>query len=100
MEQEPTEYVGVGGELRRDTLAEQQRQPGRPLGRGRLGAFPLGARIFAICNAFEAMTSERPYRPRYSAQQAIAELRRGSGTQFDPSLVEPFIAMVQPMPEP
>ena len=63
-------------------------------------AIPLGARIFAICNAFDAMTSERPYRPRYSAQQAIAELRRGSGTQFDPSLVEPFIAMVQPMPEP
>jgi response regulator RpfG family c-di-GMP phosphodiesterase len=63
-------------------------------------AIPLGARIFAICNTFEAMTSVRPYRPRFSAQQAIAELRRGAGTQFDPSLVEPFITMVHAMQEP
>ncbi len=63
-------------------------------------AIPLGARIFAICNTFEAMTSVRPYRPRFSAQQAIAELRRGAGTAFDPSLVEPFVAMVNAMQEP
>ena len=63
-------------------------------------AIPLGARIFAICNTFEAMTSVRPYRPRFSAQQAIAELRRGAGTRFDPSLVEPFITMVNAMREP
>jgi len=63
-------------------------------------AIPLGARIFAIANTFEAMTSARPYRPRFSAQQAIAELRRGAGTKFDPALVEPFIAMVNAMQEP
>jgi len=60
-------------------------------------AIPLGARIFAICNTFEAMTSARPYRPSFPVQAAVAELRRGAGTQFDPSLVEPFIAMVNAM---
>jgi response regulator RpfG family c-di-GMP phosphodiesterase len=63
-------------------------------------AIPLAARIFAVCNAFESMTSERPYRPRRSAPEAIAELRRGAGTQFDPSLIEPFIAMVTTPQEP
>ena len=63
-------------------------------------AIPLAARIFCICNTFEAMTSVRPYRPRFSAQQAMAELRRGAGTKFDPNLVEPFITMVTAMQEP
>ena len=63
-------------------------------------AIPLGARIFAICDTFVAMISARPYRPRFLAHQAIAELRRGSGTAFDPSLVEPFIAMVDAGQEP
>jgi len=63
-------------------------------------AIPLGARIFAICNTFEAMTSERPYRPRFTAAQAIAELRRGAGTHFDPALVEPFVGMIASMQEP
>ncbi len=60
-------------------------------------AIPLGARIFAICNTFDAMTSARPYRPGIPAVQALEELRRGAGTQFDPSLVEPFITMVTTM---
>jgi len=60
-------------------------------------AIPLGARIFAICNTFEAMTSARPYRTSFRPHQAFEELRRGAGTQFDPSLVEPFIAMVSAM---
>jgi putative two-component system response regulator len=55
---------------------------------------PLGARIFAICNAFDAITTARPYRARRSVEEAIVELRKGAGTQFDPRLVEPFIAMV------
>ena len=63
-------------------------------------AIPLSARIFAICNAFDAMTSARPYRRSVRPQEAFAELRRCAGTQFDPSLVEPFIAMVDAMPWP
>jgi putative two-component system response regulator len=63
-------------------------------------AIPLGARIFAICNAFEAIRIERPYKPRRTTAEAIAELRRATGTQFDPALVEPFITMVTAMQEP
>ena len=58
---------------------------------------PLGARIFALCNTFEAMISNRPYRPSFSMQQAAEELRRGAGSQYDPSLVEPFVTMVETM---
>lgn len=58
---------------------------------------PLGARIFAICNAFDAITTQRPYRARRPAQEAIAELRKGAGTQFDPGLIEPFVALVTAM---
>jgi HD-GYP domain-containing protein (c-di-GMP phosphodiesterase class II) len=48
----------------------------------------LEARILAIADAFDAMTSRRPYRPRRSVQEACAELLAGAGTQFDPSLVD------------
>jgi two-component system cell cycle response regulator len=54
-------------------------------------AIPLASRIIAVCNAYEAMTSNRPHRPALSREGAIAELRRGAGTQFDPDLVEPLI---------
>jgi len=58
---------------------------------------PLGARIFAICNAFDAITTARPYRARRTMGEAFAELRKGAGTQFDPRLVEPFVALVTSM---
>jgi HD-GYP domain-containing protein (c-di-GMP phosphodiesterase class II) len=51
---------------------------------------PLGARIIAVCNAFDAMTSDRPYRQAIDAQAALAELKRYSGTQFDATIVEAF----------
>jgi len=60
-------------------------------------AIPLGARIFAICNVFAAMTSARPYRPSFPVDQALEELRRGAGTHFDPALVEPFVTTVNAM---
>jgi response regulator RpfG family c-di-GMP phosphodiesterase len=58
---------------------------------------PLGARIFAICNVFDAITTQRPYRACRTAQEAIGELRKGAATQFDPNLIEPFVALVTAM---
>ena len=52
------------------------------------GSIPLEARILAVADAFEAMTSERPHRPALSFEQARAELLSNSGTQFDPVVVE------------
>jgi len=56
---------------------------------------PLEARILAIADSFEAMTSARPYRPALSIQEVITELRQGAGLQFDPKLVEVFIEIVE-----
>jgi diguanylate cyclase (GGDEF)-like protein len=53
---------------------------------------PLGARIIAVCDAFEAMTAIRTYRPAMSRTEALEELRRCSGTQFDPVVVDAFCA--------
>jgi HD-GYP domain-containing protein (c-di-GMP phosphodiesterase class II) len=52
---------------------------------------PKGARIVAVCDAYEAMTSERPYRRAVSHEQACAELRAMAGRQFDPEVVEAFL---------
>ena len=54
---------------------------------------PIGARILSVVDAFEAMTSERPYRQRLSMIDAIDELRRSSGSQFDPKVVDAFIKL-------
>lgn len=53
---------------------------------------PLVGRILQIADAVSAMTLDRPYRRGLSREQVIAQLRRGAGAQFDPALVEPFIA--------
>lgn len=52
---------------------------------------PLMGRIIAVTDAFDAMTSERPYRGAKTHEEAVAELRRCSGSQFDPIIVEVFI---------
>jgi ribonuclease P protein subunit RPR2 len=51
---------------------------------------PLTARIFAIADAFDAMTHDRPYRAALGKEEAIAEVRKHAGTQFDPTLAEAF----------
>jgi diguanylate cyclase (GGDEF)-like protein len=56
---------------------------------------PLGARIVAVCDAYEAMTSERAYRGAIPRETACSELRRCAGTQFDPAVVEAFLAVVE-----
>jgi HD-GYP domain-containing protein (c-di-GMP phosphodiesterase class II) len=53
-------------------------------------AIPLGSRIIAVCDAYDAMVSDRPYRTSLGSGQALAELRRCAGAQFDPEVVEVF----------
>jgi HD-GYP domain-containing protein (c-di-GMP phosphodiesterase class II) len=56
---------------------------------------PLGARILAVCDSFDAMISPRPYRKALSPQQALAELRKEMGAQFDPIVVEAFCVVME-----
>lgn len=54
---------------------------------------PIGSRIIAVCDAFAAMTSVRPYRAPMSAEGALDELRNCAGSQFDPDVVDKFCAI-------
>lgn len=64
-------------------------------GYGRLKGdqIPLGARILAVCDAFDAMLSDRPYRKALTPDAALAELREGIGSQFDPLIIKAFLKM-------
>jgi HD-GYP domain-containing protein (c-di-GMP phosphodiesterase class II) len=55
---------------------------------------PLGARIIAVCDTFTAMTSARPHAPRHTVPEAVAELRRCAGSQFDPTIVDTFSELI------
>jgi two-component system, cell cycle response regulator len=57
---------------------------------------PQGSRAIFICDAYNAMTEGRSYRPPLSSEQALEELRRGAGSQFDPMLVGTFVEKVVP----
>ncbi|HZD68549.1 MAG TPA: HD domain-containing phosphohydrolase [Actinomycetes bacterium] len=54
---------------------------------------PLSARIFSVCDAFDAMTSDRPYRRALPFGQAVEEVIAGAGGQFDPVIVEAFVSI-------
>jgi HD-GYP domain-containing protein (c-di-GMP phosphodiesterase class II) len=58
---------------------------------------PLGSRIIFICDAYEAMTTDRAYRSAMPRAQALAELQHCAGTQFDPELVTLFAAEIYPL---
>ena len=74
--------------------AHQERFDGTGYPRGLRGdQIPLGARIFAIADTLDAMTSDRPYRKGTSFAAARAEIVRCSGTQFDPAIVESFLTI-------
>jgi uncharacterized membrane-anchored protein YitT (DUF2179 family) len=82
--------------IRPIVLSHHERYDGAGYPHGLVGdQIPLGARIIAVADAWEAMTSTRPYRPALSAAEAIQELRATAGTQLDPTIVERFVHQVE-----
>ncbi|GAC1409144.1 MAG: hypothetical protein NVSMB57_01450 [Actinomycetota bacterium] len=74
--------------------SHHERWDGNGYPRGlRATEIPSGARIFAIADSFDAMTSDRPYRKALSLDCALEQVQKGSGTQFAPDLVEVFLEM-------
>jgi putative nucleotidyltransferase with HDIG domain len=85
--------LGVPKEILPSVLHHHERWDGTGYPRGRAGErIPLEARILAIADSFDAMTSTRPYRTPRRVDDALAELERCAGTQFDPELVSVFRA--------
>jgi HD-GYP domain-containing protein (c-di-GMP phosphodiesterase class II) len=60
---------------------------------------PFGARLVAVADTFDAMTSHRAYRRALPADRVLAELQRGRGAQFDPELLDQFLALLAERPE-
>jgi len=59
---------------------------------------PLTARVFAVADSFDAMTSDRPYRGAMGVERALVEIEGGAGTQFDPDMVRVFVQMMHEEP--
>jgi HD-GYP domain-containing protein (c-di-GMP phosphodiesterase class II) len=58
-------------------------------------AIPLGARVICVCDAYDAMVSDRPYRAAMTAADALRELGAGAGSQFDPSVVDALVVELE-----
>ncbi len=81
-------------EVRAIVRSCHERYDGRGYPDGKTGEeIPLEARIILVCDAFHAMTTDRPYRKRLSADDACRRLRAGAGAQFDPGVVDVFLAL-------
>jgi len=83
-------------EVRSAVLNHHERFDGAGYVRGLKGEeIPLLGRLMAVADAFSAMVLERPYRKGRSIEEALAELRRCSGTQFDPQMVDAFVRAME-----
>jgi putative two-component system response regulator len=90
----PIHYLsGLAGEI---VAAHHEHWDGSgyPLGlRG--DEIPLAARIFAVVDAYDAITNDRPYRRAQSSEHALNEISKAAGTQFDPAIAQAFVALVR-----
>jgi HD-GYP domain-containing protein (c-di-GMP phosphodiesterase class II) len=76
-------------------LHHHERWDGKGYPEGLAGdRIPLGARIIFVADAFDAMSSDRLYRPAVSYEEALTEVERCAGSQFDPDVVSAFLAVV------
>lgn len=86
----------LGGVARQIIASHHERWDGAGYPRGLKGdQIPLAARIFALVDSFDAMTTTRPYRDALSLEQALHEIANGSGTQFDPNIAGGFIDLMR-----
>ena len=75
--------------------AEHERWDGTGYPAGLTGdQIPVASRIVLACNAYDAMTTDRPYRPAMDPAAARAELRAGAGTQFDPRVIQALLRVL------
>ena len=87
---------GVLGEAGEIVRSHHEHFDGRGYPDGLSGErIPVASRVIACCDAFNAMTTDRPYRAAMPVGEAIAELRANSGTQFDPVVVAAVIDVVE-----
>lgn len=87
----PIKFLGTAVEVIR---CHHERWDGRGYPDGLAGEdIPIGARIFSVCDTFDAMTSDRPYRRALPFDYAVEEIERCGGTQFDPVVVDAFVEM-------
>lgn len=89
----PMSFLGGAVEVIR---AHHERWDGGGYPRGLRGTqIPLAARIFSVVDAFDAMTSDRPYRKAMPLEDALDEIAAGTGTQFDPDVVDAFLELME-----
>ena len=80
--------------------AEHERWDGKGYPDGLKGErIPLDSRITFVCDAYHAMTSDRPYRPAMTLERAQQELRSCAGTQFDPQTIKALLAEIATTPD-
>jgi diguanylate cyclase len=91
---------GFGPDVRSLVLDHHERPDGGGYPRGLAGVeLSLDARILAVCDVFDALVSERPYREAWPVERALATLAEGAGTQFDARCVQALTGVVRvPLP--
>lgn len=90
--QESTELASISNLI----LSHHERWDGKGYTRGLVGEdIPLACRIISVVDAFDAMTNNRVYRKAMSVEEAITEIKKNAGTQFDPKIVEVFLEILK-----
>lgn len=82
-------------EVAESILYHHERWDGKGYPKGLMGvSIPLTSRIIAVADSYDAMTNDRSYRKRMSHEEAVDEIKRNSGTQFDPNIVDAFMQII------